>query len=173
MDALMIQTFLHHALAITGCSLGIYIGGFLGSASQLTWFTEISTPFVNFRALLAYHKLNNTRLYALNGIIMTAVFFLGRVIFYYYIVFLKCLDMVAYRSISFWPLYPEEHHKYCYFCITMYCTMYLLNLFWFSKMMAGFCKGLGLLDACERTERFGLDSDSDSDDAIDIKKKQD
>jgi len=48
-DGLMFQTYLHHVLVIVGNLGGTYVGGPLGMLSQLTWLTEGSTPFVNFR----------------------------------------------------------------------------------------------------------------------------
>ena len=53
MDALMIQTYLHHSLGIIGCAFACSTGGFLGSMSQLTCITELSTPFCNLRWILA------------------------------------------------------------------------------------------------------------------------
>ena len=133
--------------------MGIYVGGFLGSTSQLTWITEFSTPFVNLRWLLAFHELDSGIVYKLNGILMTAVFFVFRMIFYYYMIFIKVVEMVMYRFRSFWATYPEEKYTACYVCIALYCMMYVLNLYWFSRMMLGLCKGLGLMEAIKRTER--------------------
>jgi uncharacterized membrane protein len=104
-DGLMIQTYIHHVVGITGAGLGIYIGGFLGSISQLTTFTEISTVFVNFRTILVYHHADDNIVYAINGLMMTFSFFIVRVLFYYYIIFWKMQDMVMYRFESFWATY--------------------------------------------------------------------
>lgn len=80
---------MHHVLGITGACLGIHIGGFLGSISQLTTITEISTVFVNFRSILVYHHATDNIVYAINGLMMTFSFFIVRVLFYYYIIFWK------------------------------------------------------------------------------------
>jgi len=49
-----------------------------------------------------------------------------------------------YRSNSFWNTYPKEHHNVCYLAITLYVLMYFLQLFWFSKILDGFLKAVGL-----------------------------
>lgn len=87
LDALMVQTFLHHALTGLGNLGGLYIGGFFGSMSQLTWFTEGSTFFVNMRQILAWHEQTKTSLYLYNGLAMLVSFFFFRVIYYSYMVF--------------------------------------------------------------------------------------
>ena len=149
----MVQTYAHHLLGIAGASCGLYVGGFIGSVSQLTWITEASTPLVNLRWILADHKMSDGFLYVFNGVAMTVVFFFCRVIFYYYIIFAKLIELAAYRYMSFWATYPEEKHFWVSVSIALYCMMYVLNLFWFSKMLQGLCKASGLLEAIGRTER--------------------
>ena len=116
---------------MAGASLGIYIGGFIGSISQLTAFTEISTIFVNFRTILVYHHATDNIVYAVNGLMMTFSFFFVRVLFYYYIIFWKMQDMVMYRFESFWATYDKEVHYICWICLYLYLAMYILNLYWF------------------------------------------
>jgi len=146
----MIQTYFHHACGIFGALLGNYVGGFFGSISQLTWITELSTPFTNGRALLAYHKKQDSVVYLLNGLMMLVSFFVVRVCYYYYMIFNQMQIYCMYRSNSFWHLYPAEHHKWCYLAMFLYFSMYILQLFWFSKILDGFLKAIGLnLEAVE------------------------
>ena len=58
----------------------------------------MSTFFVNFRFILVHHELTNSKIYAINGIIMTVAFFFWRVIFYFYALFVVLIDYIAYRS---------------------------------------------------------------------------
>lgn len=93
---------------------------------------------------------------------MTLSFFVFRVCFYYYMVFWKCQDFMMYRYVSFWQTYPTYKWKWCKLCFALYIAMYLLNLFWFSKMLWGFMKGLGIDQAVSETERI-LEDETDDD----------
>ena len=50
----------------------------------------------------------------------------------------------------------------------MYVCMYLLNMFWFSKMLWGLMKGLGIDQAIQDTERVLEEEYEDSSDADSI-----
>lgn len=94
--------YLHHVLVLAGNILAVWLGGFFGSASQVSFIVEASTPFVSLRAILAEHKREDTLLYKINAVMMTFSFFIFRVCFYYYMVFWKCQDLLMYRHVSFW-----------------------------------------------------------------------
>lgn len=100
----MIQTFGHHALTILGNVGGVYVGGFFGSMSQLTWFSEGSTPFVNFRQTLAWHKQGDSKLYFYNGLMMMFSFLVFRMVYYSYMVFCGIVPFVM--DSKKWELYP-------------------------------------------------------------------
>ena len=138
---------------------GIYIGGFMGSICQLTWITEGSTPFVNLRQILAWHNMQDTTLYLMNGFMMTWSFFWFRVFFYNYMIFWKLQDYVMYRYESFWQTIPEHKHKIAIVSFVCYFVMYGLQLFWFSKILQGLLKALGIADAIQRTERIKKDEE--------------
>ena len=146
------QTYFHHAAGMGGILLGQYLGGFFGSISQLTFITEASTLNVNLRWVLAFHKLTSSALYQINGLLMTVSFFVFRVCFYYFMVFSQMQIYTLYRSYSFWSLYEDDKHKWCYLAMVLYCSMYILNMFWFSKMVMGLLKALGIDKAIEATE---------------------
>jgi hypothetical protein len=96
------QIYAHHVFVIGGNALALWLGGFFGSCSQVSFIVEASTPFVSLRAILAYHKQDSTLFYGLNGMMMTFMFFIFRVCFYYYMIFWKCQDFLLYRFVSFW-----------------------------------------------------------------------
>ena len=100
-DGLMFQTYLHHVLVIVGNLGGTYVGGPLGMLSQLTWLTEGSTPFVNFRQILAWHKQEKETIYTINGLLMTFSFFIFRACFYSYMIFGMILPFTMDSSITF------------------------------------------------------------------------
>ena len=77
----------HHIVTGVGNIGGLYIGGFFGSMSQLTWISELSTFFVNFGQILAWHDKTEAGIYVVNGLLMLVSFFIFRVIFYTYMIF--------------------------------------------------------------------------------------
>lgn len=135
---------MHHFLCIGGIGLGLYNGGFFGSVSQLSFIAEVSTLFVNFRFVLCLHKQEGTKLYAINGILMTIAFFFFRVWYFYYMIFWKCQDLMMYKYAAFWATYPAHKWKWCQLHFYMYVMMYILNIFWFAKMVWGLVKGMGI-----------------------------
>jgi hypothetical protein len=141
-DGLMLQTYLHHVLVMVGNTGGIFVGGTLGNLSQITWLTEGSTPFVNFRQTLAWHKQESTLIYKINGLTMTAAFFVFRVIFYSYMIFGTilpfCMDP---KTVYETPIVKGVS----FFLIALYVCMYFLNLGWFYKMVVGCLKALGVI----------------------------
>lgn len=92
------QTYLHHVVAITGAIGGAVINGVFGSLSQLTWFTEGSTFFVNMRWLMATHKVTDSPLYVLNGLMMAVSFFCFRIVLYIYMIFWVIYPFVMDKS---------------------------------------------------------------------------
>lgn len=151
---------LHHLNGFIAQVMGVYIGGFFGSITNLTMITELSTSFVSIRVVLAIHHLQDTVFYFWNGLALTFSFLFFRVFFYYYIIFWKVVDFCCYRQSSFWATYPPEMHKFCYLGIFLYILMYLLQLFWFSKIIEGCLKQLGVTDAIEETEQQRLYRDN-------------
>ena len=83
---------------------------------------------------------------------MTISFFFVRVIFYSVMVFNHIVEFAVLRSYSFWNLYEPWLWKYCYFSIFLYVLMYLLNLFWFGKLLNGTFKALGINSLLEMPE---------------------
>ena len=75
------QTYLHHTVAIIGSGGGAFFGSFIGTLSNLTTVTEMSTPFVNLRALLYIHKKTDSGMYFYNGLAMVFFFGFSRVFF--------------------------------------------------------------------------------------------
>lgn len=135
-------------------SLGLYIGGFFGSISQLTFFSEISTVFVNISKIYNIHNESQTKKYNRNGALTILVFFVTKVFLYNYMILWKMQDMCMYRFESFWVLYPESLHKTCYLYIFLYFLTYCQQLFKFSVMLWSAFEVLGIDKAIEATERI-------------------
>jgi hypothetical protein len=145
-DALMMQTYMHHVAGIIGALCSIYLDGYYGSIAHLTMFTEISTLNVNIRVLLTLIGLGDGILYAINGLMMTVIFFVTRIIGYSYVVIFKFMiqPKSKFWSTEFRENDPEYKDKYgmLIFCIVTYALMGVLQMFWFNKMFRGCMKAL-------------------------------
>jgi len=128
-DALMVQTYLHHVAGIIGALCSISLDNYFGSIAHLTMFTEISTLNVNIRVLFSLIGLDGGVLYAINGLMMTVIFFVTRIIGYTYVVIVK-FGMEPEPKI--WTSEFRKNSAYkdrlplFYFCISTYVLMGLL-----------------------------------------------
>lgn len=110
---------------------------------------------------MSVHELTSSPLYVLNGLVMTINFFIFRIVFQYKIIFTYMRYFMIYRADEFWNLYPQEYHNYMKFGLCAYCALYALNIYWFTKMIAGLLKAIGVEDYLER--KFGSKSVAPSD----------
>ena len=135
----ILEMLLHHVFSIYGAFVGILIGRFLGVLHSATLLTEFSTPFVNIRWLLYFHKRTSEPFYVINGWVMTFSFFLFRICYSFYLIF--------------WICYPGWHeldwskdNNFFKFLVTfstfVYPLLYLLNIYWFYLMVKGALKHL-------------------------------
>lgn len=124
----------HHTMAVTAYLVGLHYNK-LGWYSAFRLLSEFSTPFVNFRWQLYALGLKNTKRYKVNGILMTASFFLCRIVsfpFYWYFVA---------QNINKEP-FQEVPHLLRIFWLVVPGLLDCLNCFWFFKMMKGLIKAL-------------------------------
>lgn len=77
-------------------------------------------------------------------------------VFYNYMIFWKMQDYVLYRFVDFWNMYPSEHRSIGKLGISLYITLYLINLYWFSHFLFGFLDSIGLMKAIQNTEKMRL-----------------
>jgi len=123
----------HHLISIIGCCYSIKVGGFIGSISQLSFLTELSTSFVNIRALIP----KNSILYILNGFCMVVSFTVFRIFWYNFVIFDQFQMYIMYRGFHFWQLYDKADHFGVQVLIWFAMILFGLNLFWYSKMVSG------------------------------------
>lgn len=95
-------------------------------------FTEISTPFVNIRWFLFTHGATGSIWYAINSIVAFFVFFFGRIVFQFYIVFDRAIPLV-------WNLFNSKKlGVYQAFVVSemglMVILSIVLNSYWFWLM---------------------------------------
>ena len=134
------QNLLHHFLTITGSSVGIWLGGSIGTVSNITAFTEITTPFVNNRYFLSLHNKSDGKCYLYNGLMMTFSFFIFRCVFMSYLV--VGLTIGSLRDNNYHLGAPELQRYAIYVSICLYFILLALNFVWFHKMVKGAIKHL-------------------------------
>ncbi len=93
-----IENYIHHVVGALGVVTGYIVGRQVLTLSNVTCLTELSTPFVSMRALLSMHKLTDSKLYMVNGLLMTIVFFVCRCVLQTWIVTCRLLPAVVYRG---------------------------------------------------------------------------
>lgn len=132
-----VQNYLHHFLSIVGAASGIFFGRFYGTVSNVTMVTEVTTTFVNIRWILYYHELTDSNFYFCNGLVLMGTFFLARVCFMSYMVFMVVIPASLYTDFSKDPELVTTLAHFSSFC---YLVLYGLNLFWFRKIVLGALK---------------------------------
>lgn len=90
--------------------------------------SEASTPFLNFRWLLLTLNKKTSRLYLINGIILTIVFFLVRIVTILpnWIIFYWCMQT---------PVWALIELKYVFICVFSSAPLDVLNVYWFGKIV--------------------------------------
>ena len=144
-DWLMIQSYFHHITAIICFTITTWLNDKYGSMSQLIIIMECSTFFVNMRVLMSMLKLQDTTLYIVNGLSMTLVFFIVRVLYIIWLIAFKIgpEPILGLFTGNFWDTYPNrENVIYGKIAITSFIAMAFLNFFWFNKILKGLMKAL-------------------------------
>jgi len=96
---LMRETLIHHYFVLFGSLAAIYSGHMMTTLGAASYLTEISTPFVNYRAFMITHEKGTGKVYTLNNMTFAALFFVFRVCFYPPIIWRLIYALVSYREI--------------------------------------------------------------------------
>ena len=110
----------------------------------MTWLSELSTCFVNFGQILAWHDKIDSQIYFVNGITMFISFLVFRVGFYTYMIFWGIIPFDT-NAEENWKMYPASQHLFIYFLHLCYFVMFMLNIYWFSLILMAVLKALGLV----------------------------
>lgn len=157
----------HHAVALTCIAISLYLGGLIGSIAQLTWITEVSTLFVNARHLILMHGYEkSSKLYILNGLLMALSFAVCRIYFYHKMIFDILVHYVLYRGGSFWSIFYKGKfiQRLAKIAMFLFLFMYLLQLYWFCKILTGLLKAVGIENlSVAGPEDESTDEESDED----------
>lgn len=132
------ENYAHHIIGIVGVICALVVGRMILTLSCATCFTELSTPFVSIRGILYMLKKSDTKIYFYNGLTMTLMFFLSRNVFQTWLVSTRLVPAVLSRSSHMFDQTSEPWvEKICWFSITVYSCLCLLNFYWFYKMVMG------------------------------------
>jgi hypothetical protein len=130
--------FAHHFLSVGGYLSVLLLGGHLKFYTVSALISEGSTPFMLFTNLMNKTGWKNTRiggiLHVGNGIFLWLAFFFLRVLLF---------PPIFYLYISDWDLIIQRAGKIdgCA-CFSVLVFLWVLSLFWFSKIHAGLMKAL-------------------------------
>eukprot|EP01025_Chloroclados_australasicus_P051933 TRINITY_DN6048_c0_g1_i4.p2 TRINITY_DN6048_c0_g1~~TRINITY_DN6048_c0_g1_i4.p2 ORF type:complete len:255 (-),score=9.21 TRINITY_DN6048_c0_g1_i4:931-1695(-) len=120
----------HHAAAVTCVLLGIYCRQ-VHYYIMLMLATEITTPFIQARWLMAKSDMKTSPLYIFNGLTIFVLWIIGRLLLFPYF---------------YWSIYNHWYqmgvvHPACRMLVVGVPTLlFVLNIFWFTKIFAGVYK---------------------------------
>ena len=134
------ETLLHHAFVIFGSIAAIYTGHMMTTIGAASYLTEISTPFVNYRAFMLTHESGTSSFFSVNNLIFAGLFFLFRVCFYPFLIW-----RLGYALSTFQHTLSSHQARWgVTLALTgMYLALYLLQLFWFYKIVGSIRRGRG------------------------------
>lgn len=112
---------LHHAL-FAPCAAYVLAHSIMAFPFVWLSFCEVSTPFVNLRWHLAATNQKHGPLYLWNGVLMAALFFLARIVFYG----AGLLHLIAVRDVWGAPEMPLGHK----IVVSLFMVGYILNVYW-------------------------------------------
>jgi hypothetical protein len=125
-------TTLHHASGVLFYFV-TSIHSFAHPLGICTMLTEITTPFVNQRFFFDKGGMKSSPLYLINGILMTVLWFVFRILLFCWIGWRIWIMRVAVFAL------PTFHSLVLFYS---YGVGFLLQIFWFRKIMKGVIKAL-------------------------------
>ena len=137
------ENYIHHAIAMFGVLHGLFYGRHWGVLSNAALFTEASTFFVNMRWLLYTHKKSDSMLYVINGLTMTLVFFVCRIVFLNWIIFMGIPPVYWIADVT---VDPTPIYYYGFLVHSLFCSICILNMYWFYRMFTGCLKQISKMN---------------------------
>lgn len=116
---------LHHVLFMP-CAAYVLAHSIMAFPFVWLSFCEVSTPFVNLRWHLAATDRKHGRLYLWNGLLVAALFFVARIVFYG----AGLLHLLSVRDVWGAPHMPAGHK----IVVTMFVLGYVLNVYWMAAI---------------------------------------
>ena len=153
LDNAMFTTLIHHILGFLGAYLGIYIGGHAGSISHVTAVTELSAPFLNARVFIQTHGYGEKPIYLVNGFMIMFSFFILRIVFMSWLVWGEFFAKAWLQRDTYWPAIEEHKRATAVVGILLYPCLYVLNIYWFKKIVMGLLKAAGLVKSSKKVEK--------------------
>ncbi|CAF0739139.1 unnamed protein product [Brachionus calyciflorus] len=122
------QYLLHHLIGIIS-SLVIKYYGYFGYIAIIRSLSEASTLFINLRWFLLTLKLEDTKLYIWNGIVVVISFGLVRILALYplWMNFYECFSHKQWHLI---------HSYFKILCVGVTVPLDMLNIYWYSRIIS-------------------------------------
>ena len=136
------ETLFHHLIGVFGIVSALNIGRVIGVMGMSLFLTEFSTIFLNIRAIMKYVGLDTKKpkLFMANGIVLLISFFLCRVVFMAILIGLYIVPVI--RNYDFVEAEKELGYiklKWAQSLPILFAILYILNLYWFGKLIHGAC----------------------------------
>lgn len=122
----------HHVTGLA-CWYLMTDGGFGHSIAVCATMTEITTPFINQRFFLDKANMKDGMLYVVNGLLMTLLWFLFRVLLF---------GWLGFRLFQMRESLLALPNLYLFAAVFSYGVGYALQLFWWNKIFKGAMKVL-------------------------------
>ena len=139
---MVLETFFHHMIAIVGICSALIIGRCLGPIMISLLITEISTIFLNNRSIMKEISFDEKNIiFNVNGLALISSFFVSRILFMGFL-------LIGYVGPIFFNYdYPQAIKEIGVVKVNwgrammiLYGLLYILNIFWFSKLIQGYKK---------------------------------
>lgn len=87
------EAYIHHAISISALIGGMIIGRWIGTIVSAMMLTELSTIFLDIRAIMRELKIDqkHERCFIINGLLLVFSFFITRVFFLSWLTFFKVI----------------------------------------------------------------------------------
>ena len=95
------------------------------------------------RWLLYTHKKSDSMLYVINGLTMTLVFFVCRIIFLNWIIFMGIPPVYWIADVT---VDPTPIYYYGFLVHSLFCSICILNMYWFYRMFTGCLKQISKMN---------------------------
>ena len=134
------ETKLHHMMSLSALTGAILIGRWIGTIVGCIVFTELSTIFLDVRAIMKELDIETkyNKCFIINGLLLLASFFFSRVVFLSWLTFSKLLPWLFKYD---WTEIIEDYGLplclFAKFLLIFYLTLYCMNIIWFYKMQKG------------------------------------
>ena len=127
----LVLIFIMFPLLVATRFMGNFFAGCL-------YFMELPVFFLNIRAILSILKQKKTNLYLVNGIFLSSLFFVCRILLFPFMYYVFAVQQSQFHGIS----YADALSKIPVICTASCCLILAPQIYWFSIIFSGMIKVL-------------------------------